>query len=62
MNTTSTKTIIIGAGISGITAALNFLDNNYSDFLLIEGSDRIGGRCYSIDFGRFCALCQIKTI
>lgn len=47
------KTAIIGAGWSGITAAINFLQNGYDDFLIFEAQDRIGGRCCTIDHGKF---------
>ena len=36
------KTVIIGAGVSGITASVNLLNNDYEDFLIIEVDDRIG--------------------
>lgn len=38
------KTVIIGAGFSGISAAVNLLNNGYNDFLVFEALDRIGGR------------------
>ena len=40
------KAVIVGAGISGISAALHLLENDYDDFLLMEGNSRIGGRIY----------------
>lgn len=44
-------TAIIGAGISGIAAANNFLDHNYDNFLIFEANNRIGGRCYTFSHG-----------
>lgn len=47
MNTTTiinTKTVILGAGISGISCAVNLLKNNYNDFIVFEALERIGGR------------------
>lgn len=47
----STKTVIIGAGISGISAAVNLLKNSYDEFLIFEANDRIGGRIHTIPIG-----------
>ncbi|CAF0922135.1 unnamed protein product [Brachionus calyciflorus] len=49
-NYQSFETVIIGAGMSGISAAVNFLKNGYENFLLFEASDRIGGRIHTIDY------------
>lgn len=38
------KVIIIGAGISGLSAAVHLIEHGINDILIIEGSDRIGGR------------------
>lgn len=46
------KTVIIGAGISGISAALNFIKHDYHSFLLIEANERIGGRCHTVPCGK----------
>lgn len=40
------KTIILGAGISGLSAA-HFLSKKSDDFLVLEGSDRVGGNIHS---------------
>jgi monoamine oxidase len=45
------KTVIIGAGASGLSAAFNLLQNDYKDFYLLEALDRIGGRCHTVDLG-----------
>ena len=47
----STKTVIIGAGISGISAAVNLLKHSYDEFLIFEANDRIGGRIHTIPIG-----------
>ncbi len=46
-----TKTVIIGAGLAGISTAINLFNNNYTDFLVFEALDRIGGRCCTVDYG-----------
>ncbi|KAL9659254.1 hypothetical protein QQ045_024059 [Rhodiola kirilowii] len=43
--------IIIGAGISGISAAKVLAENGVDDTLILEASDRIGGRIRKEDFG-----------
>jgi len=43
---TSTKTVIVGAGAAGLTAAKE-LQRLGQDFLLVEASHRIGGRAYT---------------
>jgi monoamine oxidase len=47
----SVDTVIVGAGISGISAALHLLESNYTDFMIAEASDRIGGRINNIKNG-----------
>ena len=41
------KTVIIGAGLAGLGASLNFLENKYEDFLVFEALERIGGRVFT---------------
>ncbi|XP_047976617.1 polyamine oxidase 1-like isoform X1 [Salvia hispanica] len=43
--------IIVGAGISGITAAKILAENGVDDVLILEAADRIGGRIRKEDFG-----------
>jgi len=50
------KTIIIGAGASGLSAAFNLLQNGYTDFYVLEALDRIGGRCHTLNLGTFIIL------
>ncbi|RMZ93281.1 spermine oxidase [Brachionus plicatilis] len=38
------KSLIIGAGMAGVSASVNLLENNYKDFLVFEALERIGGR------------------
>ena len=44
---------IIGAGISGIGAGRELLKNGFTNFVIFEASDRIGGRIRTIDFSWF---------
>lgn len=40
----ATTTIIVGAGMSGIMAAKTLSDNGVKDFVILEATNRIGGR------------------
>jgi len=42
------QVIVIGAGLSGLNAALLLQDQGF-DVLVLEGSNRIGGRVYTLD-------------
>ncbi|KAL6435180.1 hypothetical protein ACFW04_005336 [Cataglyphis niger] len=46
-----TKTIIVGAGAAGIAAASKLLQKGINDFVILEASNRIGGRVHTVDFG-----------
>lgn len=45
------KIIVIGAGPAGLAAISKLLENGYKNVLLLEASDRIGGRINSTKFG-----------
>lgn len=48
------KTIIIGAGLSGLTTAFELQNQGEKDFIILEGRDRVGGRVFTskgIDLG-----------
>lgn len=47
------KIIIIGAGMAGLSAANHLIKNGCSDFIVLEGRKRIGGRIVSIKIGKF---------
>lgn len=46
------KVIIIGAGAAGIASAARLWQNGIRDFLILEASNRIGGRIHTVDFGK----------
>jgi cation diffusion facilitator CzcD-associated flavoprotein CzcO len=58
MTTKTFKTVIIGAGMSGISTAINLLDNNYKDFAIYEAQDRIGGRIDTRIYGNISTFIQ----
>ena len=41
---------IIGAGAAGLQVALALLWAGYTDFEILEASDRVGGRAYTVAF------------
>ena len=46
------KIVIIGAGISGISAAKILFENGMKDVTILEATNRVGGRIHTTDFGR----------
>lgn len=47
----SSKVVIVGAGASGVQAAIKLIENGIENVLILEANDRIGGRVNSIPFG-----------
>jgi spermine oxidase len=56
--TSSTKVVIVGAGISGYSAAAKLMENGVDDIIVLEAENRIGGRIYSyqLDENKFIDL------
>lgn len=46
------KVIVVGAGVSGFTAAATLLQHNVTDVLVLEAADWIGGRTHTVQFGK----------
>lgn len=51
--------VIIGAGASGIAAAVKLVENGFENVSVLEASDRIGGRLDSIPFGSKGAMIDL---
>jgi phytoene dehydrogenase-like protein len=47
---TDKSVVIIGAGISGYSAASKLMENGFDDVIILEAEDRIGGRINTIPF------------
>jgi monoamine oxidase len=48
-----TKFLILGAGLSGLSAARHLTESGEKDFLVLEGSHRMGGRIEHATFGGY---------
>lgn len=46
----NTTVLVLGGGISGIAAAKTLSDHGIKDFIILEGTDRIGGRMRKLKF------------
>lgn len=55
-----TKILIIGAGIAGISAAEYLTKNGFTEFKIVESSNRIGGRIWTHDIGIVLQLSVAK--
>lgn len=45
--------VIVGAGLSGIAAAQKLRECGFSDVIVLDGQDRVGGRVFTIDHEDF---------
>ena len=52
VNEHRTDVLIIGAGIAGIAAGEHLTKNGFTDFKILESTDRIGGRIWTKHLGR----------
>lgn len=46
----SPKIVIVGAGLSGFSAAAKLLEHGYDDITILEAEERIGGRVHSVPY------------
>jgi spermine oxidase len=47
----SQKIVIVGAGLSGMSAAAKLMEKGFTDIVILEAEDRIGGRIHSVPYG-----------
>ncbi|XP_048395420.1 spermine oxidase isoform X2 [Stegostoma tigrinum] len=45
------RIVVIGAGLAGLSAAKKLLANGFTDIVILEASERIGGRVQSVKLG-----------
>lgn len=50
------KTIIIGGGIAGLASGKYLELEGLGDYIILEATDRIGGRIWSVPVGRYTTL------
>jgi len=46
-----TEIIVIGAGVSALSACASLSEAGINNFVILEANDRIGGRMHTIPFG-----------
>lgn len=56
------ETVIVGAGMAGISAAINLINKGHQNIVILEANDRIGGRCYTSKIGRFNKVLKITFL
>lgn len=56
------KVIIIGAGVSGCNAAKTLVENGIEDFLILEATNRIGGRAKTASTSKFYFRISIRFV
>lgn len=44
------KVVVIGAGLSGFSAAAKLIENGFKDVVILEAENRTGGRIHSVPF------------
>ena len=49
-------TVIVGAGVAGISTAIHLFDKHYNDLIILEAQDYIGGRCQTFDYGKILLI------
>ena len=47
MSLSKCKVVIVGAGVAGLSAAVSLVERGLGDLLVVEGSERAGGRVWS---------------
>lgn len=52
MGETKPKIVIIGGGIAGIALGDHLANNGFKDYVILEASNRTGGRIYTVNLGK----------
>ena len=47
---------IIGAGMSGLSAAVQLVESGISNIIVLEADNRIGGRIHTIQFRKYITI------
>ncbi|XP_076074238.1 spermine oxidase-like isoform X2 [Mytilus galloprovincialis] len=51
MSSTDARVVVVGAGAAGLSAAHHLVQNGFSNVIVLEATDRIGGRIHTVEFG-----------
>jgi len=57
----SPRVVIVGAGISAIAAANLLISEGVHDIVILEATERVGGRIWSIDLGKIVVHVQFTS-
>ena len=53
------QAIVIGGGISGISACIKLVESGIDNILLLEASNRLGGRMNTVQLGKILFQCPV---
>ncbi len=53
------RVALIGSGIAGLQCASDLASAGFTNFVILEATDRIGGRIHSIDLGEFLGSANV---
>ena len=51
--------IVIGGGMAGISACLQLINSGVLNIILLEASNRLGGRIHTVQLGKTLSLCSL---
>lgn len=51
MSSKDARVVVVGAGAAGLSAAHHLVQNGFSNVIVLEATNRIGGRIHTVEFG-----------
>jgi monoamine oxidase len=52
----NSRVVIVGGGVAGLSAALRLKERNFKNVVILEGSDRLGGRINTVAYSKTLIL------